>query len=574
MPSIEVNNRQVEMQPGEMLLQTIRRAGVRVPTLCAMPGMDPSGACRICVVEVENYRGLVPSCCVPAVDGMKVKTHSPRAVKARKTVVELLLANHPEDCMYCPRDGSCQLQDLAIQHGIRERRFPGASQNQRVYDVSSPSLVRDPGKCVLCGKCVRVCEEVQGVSAIDFNGRGSQTVVGPAFGDGLNVSSCINCGQCVMACPTAALTEQSHVKNVLVAMRDPNRYVVVQHAPAVSVTLAETFGLPAGIDATGSLTAALRRLGFRKVFDTSFSADLTVMEEASELVQRITSGGALPMFTSCSPGWIKFVEQFYPDMIPNLSTCKSPQQMLGAIIKSHFAEKEGVDPSRIYTVSIMPCTAKKFEARRPEMVDGRLPDTDAVLTTRELVEIIHMHGLELGDLAPEEADTPFGLRSSAGKLFGATGGVMEAALRTAHHMITGRELGALELPALRGPTGIKETKVRVGDLELGVAVVSGLKNARKVLAEIRAGRKDLHFVEVMTCPGGCVAGGGQTLRANIDAVSARMKSLYAIDEASTLRTAHNNPAVKALYDEFLGKPLGERSHHFLHTHYQPRNVPI
>jgi NADH-quinone oxidoreductase subunit G/NADP-reducing hydrogenase subunit HndD len=415
---------------------------------------------------------------------------------------------------------------------------------------------------------------VQAVSAIDFNGRGSNTVVAPAFGDGLNVSSCINCGQCVMVCPTAALTEQSHVKTVLAALSDPNRYVVVQHAPAVSVTMAEAFGMPTESDATGALTAALRRLGFRKVFDTSFSADLTVMEEASELVARITGGGTLPMFTSCSPGWIKFVEQFYPDMIGNLSTCKSPQQMLGAIIKSHFAEKEGIDPKKIFSVSIMPCTAKKFEARRPEMVDEHVADTDAVLTTRELVEIIRMHGMDLSELAPEDADAPFGQRSSAGKLFGATGGVMEAALRTAHFMITGRELGALELPVLRGPTGIKETKVRVGDLEVGVAVVSGLKNARKVLAEIRAGRKDLHFVEVMTCPGGCVAGGGQTLRADMDAVTARMKALYAIDRDSTLRTAHTNAAVKALYDEFLGKPLGEKSHHLLHTHYQQRNVPI
>ena len=574
MPFIEVNSRPVEMKPGEMLLATIRRAGVRVPTLCAMPGMDPSGACRICVVEVENSRGLLPSCCVPVAEGMKVKTHSPRAVRARKTVVELLLANHPTDCMYCPRDGSCQLQDLAIQHGVRERRYPGAGQSERACDVSSPSLVRDPAKCILCGKCVRVCEEIQGVSAIDFNGRGSQTVVGPAFGDGLYVSSCINCGQCVLACPTAALTEQSHVKNVLAALNVPQRYVVVQHAPAVSVTLAETFGLPPGTDVAGSMTAVLRRLGFRKVFDTSFSADLTVMEEASELVARIKNGGPLPMFTSCSPGWIKFVEQFYGDMIPHLSTCKSPQQMLGAVIKSHFAAKEGLDPKRIFSVAIMPCTAKKFEARRPEMADDGLPDTDAVLTTRELVEIIRMHGLDLAEAEPEAADAPFGERSSAGKLFGATGGVMEAALRTAHHMLTGREMDTLSLPALRGPTGIKETRVRVGDLDVGVAVVSGLQNARRLLKEVRAGRKDLHFIEVMTCPGGCVAGGGQTLRTDANAIATRMAALYALDDSSSMRTAHGNLAVRALYKDFLGEPLGERSHRYLHTHYQARDVPI
>jgi NADH-quinone oxidoreductase subunit G/NADP-reducing hydrogenase subunit HndD len=466
------------------------------------------------------------------------------------------------------------LQKLAIQHGVRERRYPGASQSQRTCDVSSASLVRDPAKCILCGKCVRVCEEIQGVSAIDFGGRGSQTVVGPAFGDGLNVSSCVNCGQCVVVCPTAALTEQSHIKSVLAALNDPQRTVVIQHAPAVSVTLAEAFNLPAGTDVAGSMTAALRRLGFRKVFDTSFSADVTVMEEASELVARIKGGGPLPMFTSCSPAWIKFVEQFYGDMIPHLSTCKSPQQMLGALIKSHFAAQEGLDPRRIFTVAAMPCTAKKFEARRPEMVEGGLPDTDAVLTTRELVEIIRMHGLDLRELEPEAADTPFGLRSSAGKLFGATGGVMEAALRTAHHLITGRELDARTLPVLRGTDGIKEVKIRVGDIELGVAVVSGLQNARRLLDEIRAGRKDLHFVEVMSCPGGCIAGGGQMLGADLEAVRARMASLYALDETSTLRTAHGNSAVRALYDEFLGQPLGERSHNLLHTHYQPRDLPL
>jgi len=574
MPFIEVNSRPVEMKPGEMLLSTIRRAGVRVPTLCALPALDPTGACRICVVEVENYRGLVPSCCVPVVEGMKVKTHSSRAVKARKTVVELLLANHPEDCMYCPRDGACQLQALAIQHGVRERRFPGASQSQRTCDVSSPSLVRDPAKCILCGKCVRVCEEIQGISAIDFNGRGSQTVVGPAFGDGLNVSSCVNCGQCVVACPTAALTEQSHIKTVLAALNDPQRYVVIQHAPAVSVTLAETFGLPAGTDVAGSMTAALRRLGFRRVFDTSFAADVTVMEEASELVARIKNGGPLPMFTSCSPGWIKFVEQFYGDMIPHLSTCKSPQQMLGALIKSHFAAREGLEPRRIFTVAAMPCTAKKFEARRPEMAEGGLPDTDAVLTTRELVEIIGMHGLDLCELEPEPADFPFGLRSSAGKLFGATGGVMEAALRTAHHLVTGRELDARALPALRGPDGIKQMRIRLGEIEIGVAVVSGLQKARRLLDEIRAGRNDLHFIEVMSCPGGCISGGGQTLVAEVEAVRTRMAALYALDEASTLRTAHGNPAVRALYDEFLGQPFGEQSHSLLHTHYQPRDVGL
>lgn len=573
MITIEVNGKPMEAKTGETILDALRRGGIRVPTLCHMSDLFPTGACRLCVVEVEGQRSLVPSCAFPVAAGMKIRTHSPRVVRARKTIIELLVASHPDDCLFCVRSGSCQLQDLSTELGVRERRYAGV-KNEFKVDTSSASIVRDPAKCILCGRCVRYCEEIQGVSAIDFIGRGSRTRVGTAFDQGLNVSSCINCGQCIMVCPTGALREQSHMKEVVDALNDPELTVVVQHAPAVSVTLAEEFGLKPGTDVDGQMTAALRQLGFDRVFDTSFAADLTIMEEASELVSRLKTGGTLPMMTSCSPGWIKFVEEFYPEFIPNLSTCKSPQQMLGAVIKSFFAQREGLDPRKVFSVAIMPCVAKKFEAGRPEMGRDGLVDVDAVLTTRELARLIRMRGIDLQGLAPETADTPFGRRSSAGKLFGATGGVMEAAIRTAYHLVTGEELAELRVQAVRGLKGVKEARVRVGDVELGVAVVSGLQNARGVLESIAEGRRDLHFIEVMTCPGGCVGGGGQPMATDTQAVRARMKALYTIDRDDAVRTSHTNEYVQRLYAEYLGEPLGEKSHHLLHTRYAARPVVV
>jgi NADH-quinone oxidoreductase subunit G/NADP-reducing hydrogenase subunit HndD len=568
---IEVNGKTIEAKPGEMLLQSLRRAGVHVPTLCFMENLFPSGACRMCVVEVEGRPNLVPSCAFPVAPGLKVKTHSPRAMNARKTIIELLLANHPDDCLYCTRNNNCSLQELAAELGVRQRLYAGTKNDYKI-DNSSPSISRDPAKCILCGKCVRVCEEVQGVSAIDFTKRGSRTIVGTAFGEGLNVSSCINCGQCIVVCPTGALSEHSNIREVLAALEDPNKFVVVQHAPAVSITLGELLNFKPGKDVVGIMTAALRSLGFQRVFDTSFAADLTIMEEGSELVQRLTQGGVLPMFTSCSPGWIKFVEQFYPEFTPNLSTCKSPQQMMGALIKSFWAAREGIDPAKVYSVSVMPCTAKKFEANRPELGRDGMPDIDAVLTTRELAQIIRMRGLDVEALEPQGADSPFGERSSAGKLFGATGGVMEAALRSAYFLVTGKEMPNLKVQSVRGLKGVKEARVKVGELELGVAVVSSLGHARHLLEEIKAGRHDLHFIEVMTCPGGCIAGGGQPLGLGTANISARMKALYEIDRDAALRTSHHNPWVQRLYAEFLEKPLGPKSHELLHTHYAQREV--
>ncbi len=569
MITLEINGRSAEAEPGEMLLAVLRRAGIKVPTLCRIDGLPPTGACRMCAVEVEGQRGLVPSCAFPVAQGMKVSTHSPRAVQARRTIIELLLANHPDDCLYCVRNQNCELQQLAAELGVRHRRFAGQRIAQTV-DGSSPSIVRDPAKCILCGKCVRVCEEIQGVAAIDFIGRGSKTTVGSVFNEGLNVSSCVNCGQCVVVCPTGALAEQSHVKEVLAALSDPKKFVVVQHAPAVSVTLGEEFGLPSGTDVIGRMTAALRRLGFDRVFDTGFAADLTIMEEASELVHRLQNGGRLPMMTSCSPGWIKYVETCYPDLIDHLSSCKSPQQMMGAIIKGYFAGQQGIDPARIVSVSIMPCTAKKFEAGRPEMAREGLADVDAVLTTRELAKIMRMRGLDLDKMPAETADTPFGERTGAGKLFGASGGVMEAAIRTAHWLRTGKEIQEIVVQPVRGMEGIKEARLAVDGIELGVAVANGLGNASKLLDQIRAGRKDLDFIEVMTCPGGCINGGGQPLGTDGGAVRARMQALYQIDGTEAVRVSHGNPSVQRLYREFLGKPLGHRSHELLHTQYNRR----
>lgn len=571
MITLEINGQAVSARAGEMLLKVIRGQGIRIPTLCHMDNLPPSGACRLCVVEVEGQRGLTPSCAYPVSDGMKVQTHSPRVLNARRTIVELLLSNHPDDCLYCVRNHQCDLQNLAAEFNISDRRFAGARQSV-ARDVSSPSIVRDPAKCILCGRCVRVCEEIQQVSAIDFIGRGGSTTVGTLFDGGLNTSTCINCGQCIMVCPTAALTEKDHIAEVMAALDDPDRFVVVQHAPSVSVTLGECFGLKPGADCDGIMTAALRRLGCDRVFDTGFTADLTIMEEASELAQRIREGGVLPMMTSCSPGWIKYVEQFYPEMLPNLSTCKSPQQMMGALVKNWYTAREGIDPERVFSVSIMPCTAKKFEAQRPEMAPNGRPDIDAVLTTRELARLLRRRGIDPRTLAPVMADTPFGERATAGKLFGASGGVMEAALRTAHHLLTGVDLEEPCFLALRGPQGCKEATVTFGGQTVNVAVVNGLANAARLMAEIRGGRRTLHFVEVMTCPGGCVGGGGQPLNTDPNRVKARMQALYAIDRAGPVRQSHANPSVQRLYRDYLGEPLGERSHHLLHTRYQTRDV--
>lgn len=573
MIEIEVNGRKVEATEGEMLLDVLRRENIDIPTLCHLKNHFPTGACRMCVVEAEGARALVASCAYPVAPNLKIKTHSARVLKARRTILELMLATHVDDCLYCARGGNCDLQKLSKDLGSDSRRLIGRKKPIKIDD-SSKSIVRDSSKCITCGRCIAVCNETQSVGTLGFIGRGNSVLVGAAFDTPMGDSSCINCGQCILVCPTGALTEQFHINKVIQALEDPDTYVVVQHAPSVSVSLAEEFGVPAGEDYDGLMTAAMRWIGFDKVFDTSFSADLTIMEEASELVDRVTNGGALPMFTSCSPGWIKFIEQNFPDMLPHVSSCKSPMSMLGALVKGYFAPEQGIDPKKVFSVAIMPCTAKKFEASRPEMGHDGLQDTDAVLTTRELASLFRRRGVNFTNLKPEAPDSPFGERSTAGKLFGASGGVMEAALRTGYYFIKGEEMPALEITSLRGFDNHKEMTVKIGDLELGVAVVNGLKAAREIVEEVKNGRKDIHFIEVMTCPGGCVCGGGQPLGADFDALKARMQALYTIDANETLRQSHDNPEIKRIYAEFLGKPLGEHSHHLLHTHYVPRDVVL
>ncbi|HPF01168.1 MAG TPA: NADH-dependent [FeFe] hydrogenase, group A6 [Bacteroidales bacterium] len=569
--TIEINGNKYEAAQGETILTVLNRNGIKVPTLCHMKDFVPTGACRMCVVEMEGNGKLVSSCSFPVADGMKIRTHSPRVVEARKSIVELLLSNHPDDCLYCIRNGNCELQSLSKEYHVVDRRIRGVKNNHKL-DHSSLSITRDPDKCILCGRCVRVCEETMGVSCIEFINRGSKTVIGATMNKGLNTSSCVNCGRCVMVCPTGALSERNQIAEVQSMLHQTEKTVIVQYAPSISVSLAEEFGMKPGQDINGILNAALRKMGFKFVFDTTFGADLTIMEESAELIDRIVKGKTLPMFTSCCPAWIKFAEEFAPEYLENLSSCKSPQQMTGAIIKNYFAEQVNLKPQDILSVSIMPCTAKKFEAQRDTMGREGYNDVDLVLTTRELIELIHLYGIDMHQIEPQLTDSPLGVRSTAGKIFGASGGVMEAALRTAYKKLTGNELTNFKINAVRGMKGRKEAKIKINDLELGVAVVSGLANARTLIDEIRNGRNDLHFIEVMTCPGGCIAGGGQRIGIDESVIEARMQSLYEIDDKESLKVSHKNPEIIELYDNFLGEPLGHKSHDLLHTHYIKREV--
>jgi NADP-reducing hydrogenase subunit HndD len=581
--TLTINGKQVTAPAGQTLLQVCRDQGIDIPTLCYLEDLFPSGACRMCVVEVEGARGLVPSCAFPAADGQVVRTHSTRARRARKTIVELLLANHPQECLRCVRSGSCGLQTMAQDLGIREAHYAGAHREFPI-DASSTSLVRDPDKCILCGRCVRVCEEVQGVAAIDFTSRGFQTVITPAFNTELGNTPCVNCGQCILVCPTGALREQSNLKEVWDAINDPEKVVVVQVAPAIRVTIGEEFGMPAGSRVTGKLAAALRRVGFDLVFDTDVAADLTIMEEGSELVQRLTTeGSAVPMITSCSPGWVKYLEHFYPELVDHLSTAKSPHMMLGTLLKTYYAEKHNIDPAKMVVVSIMPCTAKKYEVERPEQTDSGYKDVDYVVTTRELARLIKLSGLKFENLPDEDFDLAFGTASGAGVIFGATGGVMEAALRTAYflltapkeeqpYIVTSEMLGRLDFTPVRGLDGVKEAEVDLHGTRVKVAVAHGLMNARTLLEQIKDGTSPYQFIEVMGCPGGCIGGGGGPIPTTTEIRKQRAAALYTDDEANAIRASHDNPIIKQLYAEYLGEPLGEKSHHLLHTYYTKRGV--
>lgn len=570
MVNLTINGKQIQAPQGATILEAARAAGIYIPTLCYHPELRPEGACRLCMVEASGARTLVASCVYPVSEGMVVKTNTDKVREARKTVVELLLANHPKDCLCCQKSGDCELQKIAADLGLRRIRFEGGETKAHTIDCSNPSLVRDQEKCILCGRCIRICRDVQGMSVYSFAGRGFNTIVSTAFEHDLKDAVCTYCGQCASVCPTGAIVEKDDTEQVWKAINDPDKVVIMQTAPSVRVALGEELGIPAGSIVTGKMVAALRSLGFDKVFDTNFSADLTIMEEGHEFIDRLQNGGVLPMITSCSPGWVNMIELKYPELLPHLSTAKSPQQMFGAVAKTYYAEKAGIDPAKIVSVSVMPCTAKKAEAQREEMCDSGYRDVDIVITTRELGRMIREAGIDFASLPEENFDSPLGTGTGAAVIFGNTGGVMEAALRTVADVVSGEDLPKIEYDEVRGMEETREAVLTIAGKEIRIAVVNTLGSARKMLERIKAGTADYQFIEVMACPGGCIGGGGQPVPVNREIRQMRREALFDCDRMSELRKSHENPEIKALYDNWLGKPLGEKAHHLLHTHYSAK----
>lgn len=573
MVNLKINGMPLSVPAGSTILEAARFAGIHIPTLCYLKEINEIGACRICVVEVKGARSLVASCVYPVNEGMEVYTNTPKVRNSRKMTLELILSTHERRCLSCVRSTNCELQKLCQEYGVDETEFEGARPNTTA-DESTDYLVRDNSKCILCRRCVAACQ-AQAIGVIGANNRGFDSEIGCAFGLQLNQVACVGCGQCIVNCPTGALREKDDTDRVFEALADPSKHVVVQTAPAIRATLGECFGMPVGTNVKGKMVAALRRLGFDKVFDTDFGADLTIMEEANEFLDRVKNGGVLPMITSCSPGWIKYCEHYYPELLPHLSSCKSPQQMTGAVIKTWYAEKHDIDPKDIVCVSIMPCTAKKFEVGRDGESAAGVPDVDYALTTRELARMINRAHLSFTELPDEEFDPALDVTTGAAAIFGATGGVMEAALRTAADVLEGKALDSVDYTEVRGTKGIKEATYHVGGMDVKVAVASGLANAKEVLEKVKSGEADYQFIEIMCCPGGCVNGGGQpvqpaSVRNFTDLRAIRAKALYEEDKNLPLRKSHESPVIKRVYDDYFGEPGSHKAHEILHTHYVER----
>ncbi|MGN0682675.1 MAG: NADH-dependent [FeFe] hydrogenase, group A6 [Oscillospiraceae bacterium] len=577
MVNIKINGVDYSVPDGSTILEAAKYVGIKIPTLCYLKDINAIGACRICVVEVKGARTPVAACVYPVNEGMEIKTNSPKILESRKTTLELILSNHKKECLSCVRSGSCELQQLCYEYGVDENKFAGENPAVEI-DSSAAHMVRDNSKCILCRRCVAACSANQGIGVIGANERGFATQIASAFDMDLADTACVSCGQCITACPTGALHEKDDTDKVFEAIADPEKLVVVQAAPAVRASIAEAFGAAVGTNGEGKMIAAMRRLGFDKVFDTNFSADLTIMEEATEFLGRVQNGGTLPLITSCSPGWVRYCENYFPEFIPNLSTCKSPQQMFGAVVKTYYAQKLGKNPEDIVSVSVMPCTAKKYEVQRDDQSAAGVPDVDITITTRELSRMIKKAGIIWDELPEETADSPLGSYTGAGVIFGATGGVMEAALRTAVWKLTGENADSpIDFKEVRGTEGIKEATYNVGGKEVKVAVASGLANAKKLLKAIKAGEAKYDFIEVMACPGGCVNGGGQIIQPAsvtnfVDVRAERAKVLYNLDENAPLRRSHENPDIKALYAEFFGEPNSHKAHEILHTSYSAKKL--
>ena len=572
--TLTIDGIEVKVKAGTTILQAARQAGIDIPTLCFLKDINEVGDCRMCIVKVEGMRGFVTSCIQKVSEGMVVTTNSEDLIEARRVILDLIISNHNMDCLTCIRNGNCELQDLAKRFNVRKVEYEGEKVKEKIDEVS-PSIVRDMSKCILCRRCVAACKNVQNIGAIACTNRGFESCIATAYDKSLNEVNCTFCGQCIEACPVGALHEKETIDYVWEKLQDPEYTVIVQTAPAVRVAIGEEFGMEIGTNACGKMVTALRRLGFDKVFDTNTGADFTIMEEANEFIERFTKNENIPMITSCSPGWIKYIEMNYPNLLPHLSTCKSPHEMFGALIKSYYAQKEGLDPKKIYVVSVMPCVAKKFERQRDELKNDEMFNVDNVITTRELARMIKQANLDFVNLEETEFDAPMGEATGAAAIFGTTGGVMEAALRTAQDTLTGEDLEKINFEDVRGPEGIKKATVNIAGKEIKVVVASGLKNAQIILDEINEGKADYQFVEIMACPGGCVVGGGQPIksskiRSNVDVRALRANALYTIDEKATLRKSHENPVVKKIYEEFLGKPGSEKAEELLHTHYVER----